>query len=248
MICPKCHSKNVQFATNTKGGGYGFADGCCGSILLGPVGLLCGLCGSEVTTEEYWICADCGHKFSPEDGQKEIANEETYKNNKRKLKNLGKSAKAIRAEYSEAEERVKNAEAAYTARYLSLHTSSSAPARQAQKEATHRGRRNGVLISIVLAVVLFAIFATMFDRASAGLIAAAVLLVIALPLSLTYDDTVGDNTPSDGTSEIYKKYDEEFAGLYDVYLAEQKTLETKKAALDLLQSVEAYEKTNLPKE
>lgn len=64
MICPKCGSEKIQFATNTSGGGYSVGDGCCGYMMLGPLGLLCGACGSKTETEEFWVCNNCGHKFS----------------------------------------------------------------------------------------------------------------------------------------------------------------------------------------
>lgn len=65
--CPKCNSSNLQYASETKtsGGGYGFGSGCCGAILLGPIGLLCGMCGRSVSSETktYWVCKNCGNKF-----------------------------------------------------------------------------------------------------------------------------------------------------------------------------------------
>lgn len=69
MKCPKCGSERIQFGTNTSGGGFSFSDACCGSIILGPLGVLCGACGSGTETEEFWICQDCGHKFSTATGQ-----------------------------------------------------------------------------------------------------------------------------------------------------------------------------------
>ena len=80
MRCPKCGSTNCQvFVTNnvkihssTKGFGAGKA--CCGTLLLGPIGLLCGACGagksntwSEEEQQEYWICQNCGSKFTQSD-------------------------------------------------------------------------------------------------------------------------------------------------------------------------------------
>lgn len=64
MICPNCNSENVQFSSKTSGGGYSAGNGCCGYMILGPLGLLCGACGSGATTEEFWVCNSCGHKFS----------------------------------------------------------------------------------------------------------------------------------------------------------------------------------------
>ena len=70
MKCPKCGSERIQFGTNTSGGGFSFSDACCGSIILGPLGVLCGACGSDTRTEEFWICQDCGNKFSNSEGQR----------------------------------------------------------------------------------------------------------------------------------------------------------------------------------
>lgn len=72
MICPKCQSENLQFVTNSSGGGYDALSGCCGLMFLGPLGLLCGACDSRPTTEEFWICHDCGHKFSNRSAQKAV--------------------------------------------------------------------------------------------------------------------------------------------------------------------------------
>lgn len=69
MKCPKCGSERIQFGTNTSGGGFSFLRSWCGSIILGPLGVLCGACGSDTKTEEFWICQDCGHKFSTATGQ-----------------------------------------------------------------------------------------------------------------------------------------------------------------------------------
>jgi len=71
IFCPKCHSydlaKTSETETKVSGGGYGFGSGCCGMILLGPIGLLCGFCGSGTksssTTRDFWKCKSCGHKF-----------------------------------------------------------------------------------------------------------------------------------------------------------------------------------------
>lgn len=79
MKCPKCGSERILFGTNTSGGGFSFSDACCGSIILGPLGLLCGACGSDTTTEEFWICQDCGNKFSNSEGQRNQKREEQAK-------------------------------------------------------------------------------------------------------------------------------------------------------------------------
>ena len=79
MKCPKCGSERIQFGTNTSGGGFSFSDACCGSIILGPLGVLCGACGSDTKTEEFWICQDCGNKFSNSEGQRNQKREEQAK-------------------------------------------------------------------------------------------------------------------------------------------------------------------------
>lgn len=84
LECPNCHSTDLIPITETKtdvsGGGYGVGKGCCGWILLGPLGLLCGLCGtgvkSQSTTITSWVCRSCGHKFrTAEDIEREKAAE-----------------------------------------------------------------------------------------------------------------------------------------------------------------------------
>lgn len=66
--CPVCGGKHLQAVseTNTTGGGYNAGNGCCGYILLGPLGILCGACGSQTktTNRTFFICMDCGHKFA----------------------------------------------------------------------------------------------------------------------------------------------------------------------------------------
>lgn len=63
MICPNCESENCNFISQTHTSSGSFADGCCGFILFGPIGILCGLCGKDTTTKEFWVCNDCGCKF-----------------------------------------------------------------------------------------------------------------------------------------------------------------------------------------
>lgn len=38
VVCPKCGSTNIFISKK----GYNAKSGCCGAILLGPLGLLCG--------------------------------------------------------------------------------------------------------------------------------------------------------------------------------------------------------------
>ncbi len=67
MTCPKCGNQHLQAATeiNTYGKDFSASKGCCGAIILGPIGILCGLCGKGRQTHSttYWMCPTCGHKF-----------------------------------------------------------------------------------------------------------------------------------------------------------------------------------------
>lgn len=67
VSCPYCGSKDYQVVVKTevKGGGYSASSGCCGFLLLGPLGLLCGACGSDVksSSETWWNCKKCGKEF-----------------------------------------------------------------------------------------------------------------------------------------------------------------------------------------
>ena len=94
LRCQSCGGTNLHPITKTEtkvsGGGYGFLDGCCGYILLGPVGLLCGLCGKEAEAksknETYWACGDCGYQFRDENElQKEQEDLEYWKRKKRNI-------------------------------------------------------------------------------------------------------------------------------------------------------------------
>lgn len=71
MKCPNCGGENCQFitSTNTNTNLFSAGDACCGTVLLGPIGMLCGLCGagSETETKEYWVCNTCGSKFTAEE-------------------------------------------------------------------------------------------------------------------------------------------------------------------------------------
>ena len=91
MRCPNCGSEKTQFATHTSSRGFSFSNACCGSVILGPLGLLCGACGSGRSTEEFWICQECGEKFTSSEAKRLVeheqkakqASEESYINNKR---------------------------------------------------------------------------------------------------------------------------------------------------------------------
>lgn len=65
--CPVCGSTNcrITVSTETNAKLFSFGKGCCGSLLLGPFGLLCGLCGNKLKTKtnEYWVCNNCGNIF-----------------------------------------------------------------------------------------------------------------------------------------------------------------------------------------
>lgn len=67
MVCPRCGNRNLQIIneTTTTGKDFSASKGCCGYILLGPIGVLCGLCGEgkQIKSRNYWICNNCGNKF-----------------------------------------------------------------------------------------------------------------------------------------------------------------------------------------
>lgn len=67
MNCPKCGNANLQATTETSSTGKDFSagKGCCGAILLGPIGILCGACGKgkKINSTTYWLCPNCGNKF-----------------------------------------------------------------------------------------------------------------------------------------------------------------------------------------
>lgn len=67
MKCPSCGGNDCQLTTETKTTGKDFSasKGCCGAILLGPIGVLCGLCGEgkQTNSTSFWVCSNCGKKF-----------------------------------------------------------------------------------------------------------------------------------------------------------------------------------------
>ena len=79
FCCPQCGNRDLQAVsesiTSTTGSNYSASQGCCGLLLLGPLGLLCGLCGKGQQTtskcQTYWYCNKCGKRFeSPDDIRK----------------------------------------------------------------------------------------------------------------------------------------------------------------------------------
>lgn len=67
VTCPKCGGINCTPISESKTTGSDFyaSKGCCGYLLLGPIGILCGKCGAgtETTNTTYWVCSNCGNKF-----------------------------------------------------------------------------------------------------------------------------------------------------------------------------------------
>lgn len=52
MRCPKCGENNSQIINEvtTTGKDFSAGKGCCGAILMGPIGILCGACGKGKQT------------------------------------------------------------------------------------------------------------------------------------------------------------------------------------------------------
>lgn len=79
--CPHCGcplsecTPIVKTTVTSTGGGYGFFSGCCGAMLLGPLGLLCGLRGRDTTStsQTWWACRTCGKEFIEKDAAKKLA-------------------------------------------------------------------------------------------------------------------------------------------------------------------------------
>ena len=71
MFCPNCGDRDFQIINEvtTTGKDYNAGSGCCGAILLGPIGLLCGACGEGKKTHntQYCICNNCGTKWKYEE-------------------------------------------------------------------------------------------------------------------------------------------------------------------------------------
>ena len=75
LHCPYCGSTDCHSVVKTEvsGGGFSASNGCCGFLLLGPLGLLCGACGSEVksSSETWWNCKMCGKEFMTPEATRE---------------------------------------------------------------------------------------------------------------------------------------------------------------------------------
>lgn len=68
MRCPKCGEDHciIIEESDTEQKGFGFCKGCCGYLLVGPIGWICGLFGmgeGKTTRRSYWVCHRCGNKF-----------------------------------------------------------------------------------------------------------------------------------------------------------------------------------------
>ena len=67
MVCIKCGSTNCQIINEVhiEGKVFSASEGCCGAMLLGPIGVLCGACGAGRRTKNKncWVCNNCGHKW-----------------------------------------------------------------------------------------------------------------------------------------------------------------------------------------
>ncbi len=67
-VCPRCGSNHTYSTaqTNVSGKDFSAGKGCCGYILLGPLGILCGMCGQKqkVSTTTLWVCNGCGNRFA----------------------------------------------------------------------------------------------------------------------------------------------------------------------------------------
>ena len=104
MKCPKCGSEQCQFATRTSGGNFSGEKGCCGYILLGPIGILCGALGNKETKEDFWVCTSCGHRF--EQYESEYAEQLRKKQEKKQQK----QQENLKQKYDEYKQEIHNAD------------------------------------------------------------------------------------------------------------------------------------------
>lgn len=67
MNCIQCGHPDCSVINEVHSTGKDFSvtQGCCGSIFLGPIGILCGACGQKrkIHNTTYWVCNHCGTKF-----------------------------------------------------------------------------------------------------------------------------------------------------------------------------------------
>lgn len=70
MKCPNCGSERVHYTVHSTSQGASLSNGCCGYILLGPIGLLCSLFGSGTSTQKFWVCDGCGNEFQAQEAAK----------------------------------------------------------------------------------------------------------------------------------------------------------------------------------
>lgn len=78
--CPNCGAPFADCVPLVKttisgSGGYSLFSGCCGTVLLGPLGILCGLRKQRLTTSNktWWACRRCGKEFLERDAAEKIA-------------------------------------------------------------------------------------------------------------------------------------------------------------------------------
>lgn len=66
MRCPSCGNENCTPMSETQTQGFGLGKSLCGSLCLGPYGLLCGLCGmgKNKGTKVFFVCNNCGQRFN----------------------------------------------------------------------------------------------------------------------------------------------------------------------------------------
>ncbi|MBO4374911.1 MAG: hypothetical protein J5829_07370 [Lachnospiraceae bacterium] len=64
--CPKCGNSSISIICEqtTSGSGYNVGSGICGTICLGPIGVLCGMSGGKkIINTQYYICNSCKYKW-----------------------------------------------------------------------------------------------------------------------------------------------------------------------------------------
>lgn len=78
--CPNCGAPFADCVPLVKttvsgSGGYSLFSGCCGTVLLGPLGILCGLRKQRLTTSNktWWACRKCGKEFLERDAALDFA-------------------------------------------------------------------------------------------------------------------------------------------------------------------------------